>query len=57
MAKKAVVSGALNREENILIELTHLLDPARKHSKTIFKKEHVIRTCGDLLSLKGEIMQ
>lgn len=57
MAKKAVGSGALNREENILIELTHLLDPARKHSKTIFKKELVIRTCGDLLSLKGEIMQ
>ncbi|QHS71557.1 protein kinase ALK2 [Saccharomyces paradoxus] len=57
MTKKTVRTGTLNQEESILIKLTHLLDPARKQFKTIFKKELSIRTCGDLLSLKQEIMQ
>ncbi|CAI4055043.1 hypothetical protein SKDZ_02G0980 [Saccharomyces kudriavzevii ZP591] len=58
MGKKDLSTHAFSHEESILIKLTHLLDPVRKHSKKIFKKrECAIRTCGDLLSSKQEIMQ
>ncbi|EJS44575.1 YBL009W [Saccharomyces arboricola H-6] len=58
MAKKGMSTHASNHEESILIKLAHLLDPARKQSKKIFKKkEHSINTCGDLLSMKQDIIQ
>lgn len=58
MARNSGGSRVSNHEESILIKLAHLLDPARRQSSKIFKrKDPSIRTCGDLLSSRQQIMQ
>ncbi|CAI4037235.1 hypothetical protein SMKI_02G1030 [Saccharomyces mikatae IFO 1815] len=57
MSQRNTCTRNFNHEVTILTKLMHLLDPSRKQPKKIFKKELSIRTCGDLLSLKQEIMQ
>ncbi|QID83323.1 Protein kinase alk2 [Saccharomyces pastorianus] len=58
MGRKSGGSHVSNHEESVLIKLAHLLDPARRQSKKIFKKKDLsIRTCGDLLSSRQDIME